>query len=219
MFPHGVLFDTHTPGAASIPDAALSLPLTTGLPARILKIKAMGDEEGVVRMVQCSQCGTIYDERAACCPHCGANAPVYVQHPYGQPQGYGQPSMPQGQAQTGYTVPQGQNTPPYPPQMPVQPYVQQPTQPYYVQPPVMLPPYNGMAIAGFVLSCVSMVLCCCPVTAIVGIVLSIISLPQISACEERGKGLAIAGLILNGLCLLLWLLLLIASSTDLWYYL
>ena len=170
-------------------------------------------------MVQCSQCGTIYYERAACCPHCGASAPVYVQQPYGQSQEYGQPSMPQEQTRTGYSGQQGQNTPPYPPQPPVQPYVQQPTQPYYAQPPVVLPPYNGMAIAGFVLSCVSMVFCCLPITAIIGIVLSIIGLSQINTRGGRGKGLAIAGLILNALCLVFCLLGLLVSAADFWYYL
>ena len=56
-------------------------------------------------MVQCSRCGTIYEESAAYCPHCGANAPVYS-----QPQEYGQPpAPPHGQ---GYPGQQGQNMPP-----------------------------------------------------------------------------------------------------------
>ena len=68
-----------------------------------------------------------------------------------------------------------------------------------------------MSIAGFVLSCVSMVLCCFPITAIIGLILSIVSLPQMTKTGERGKGLAIAGLILNGLVILFWIVMLILS--------
>ena len=71
--------------------------------------------------------------------------------------------------------------------------------------------YNGMAIGGFVLACVSLVLCCLPITAIVGLVLSIISMPQIDQRGERGKGLAVAGIVLNALVVLGWLLMFIIS--------
>lgn len=146
-------------------------------------------------MVQCSRCGTIYEESAAYCPHCGANAPVVYSQP---PQGYGQPPVPP------------QQPPVYAPP-PANPYGQVPTNPYYAPPPIVQPPYNGMAIGGFVLACVSLVLCCLPVTAIVGLVLSIISMPQIDQRGERGKGLAIAGIVLNALVLLAWVLMFIVS--------
>lgn len=81
----------------------------------------------------------------------------------------------------------------------------------YGQVPSQLPPYNGMAIAGFVLSCVSMVLCCFPVTALVGLILSIAGMQQITRTGMRGRGLAIAGLILNGLSLAAWVLLMILA--------
>ena len=161
-------------------------------------------------MVQCSRCGTIYEESAAYCPHCGANAPVYS-----QPQEYGQPpAPPQGQ---GYPGQQGQNMPPQPPVYappPVNPYSRPPQNPYYMSPPIVPPPYNGMAVGGFVLSCVSLVLCCFPVTALVGLVLSITSLPQIDRRGERGKGLAVAGIILNALVLLFWLLMFFLAMAD-----
>lgn len=161
-------------------------------------------------MVQCSRCGTIYEESAAYCPHCGANAPVYS-----QPQGYGQPPVPpQGQ---GYPGQQGQNVPSQPPVYappPVNPYSQPPQNPYYMQPPIVPPPYNGMAVGGFVLSCVSLVLCCFPITALVGLVLSIISLPQIDRRGERGKGLAVAGIILNSLVVLFWIVMFIFAMID-----
>ena len=201
-------------------------------------------------MVQCSRCGTIYEESAAYCPHCGANAPVVYSQPlqgYGQPpvpsqqgqqtppppQGYGQPPVPPQQGQQTPPPPQGYGQPPVPPQEPqgypgqqgqlqpqqppvyapppANPYGQVPTNPYYAPPPIVQPPYNGMAIGGFVLACVSLVLCCLPITAIVGLVLSIISMPQIDQRGERGKGLAIAGIVLNALVLLAWVLMFIVS--------
>lgn len=181
-------------------------------------------------MVQCSRCGTIYEESAAYCPHCGANAPVVYSQP---PQGYGQPPVPPQQGQQTPPPPQGYGQPPVPPQEPqgypgqqgqlqpqqppvyapppANPYGQVPTNPYYAPPPIVQPPYNGMAIGGFVLACVSLVLCCLPITAIVGLVLSIISMPQIDQRGERGKGLAVAGIVLNALVVLGWLLMFIIS--------
>lgn len=159
-------------------------------------------------MVQCSRCGTIYEESAAYCPHCGANAPVVYSQP---PQGYGQPPVPPQEPQ-GYPGQQGQpQQPPVYAPPPANPYGQVPTNPYYAPPPIVQPPYNGMAIGGFVLACVSLVLCCLPITAIVGLVLSIISMPQIDQRGERGKGLAIAGIVLNALVVLGWLLMFIIS--------
>lgn len=107
--------------------------------------------------------------------------------------------------------------PPQPPVYappPVNPYSRPPQNPYYMPPPIVPPPYNGMAVGGFVLSCVSLVLCCFPVTALVGLVLSIISLPQIDRRGERGKGLAVAGIILNALVLLFWLLMFFLAMAD-----
>ena len=43
------------------------------------------------------------------------------------------------------------------------------------------------------------------------LVLSIISMPQIDQRGERGKGLAIAGIVLNALVLLAWVLMFIVS--------
>ena len=162
-------------------------------------------------MLQCSRCGTIYDESAACCPHCGANAPVYCAPPV-QP-GY----PPQGQPGQSAPPPQGYGQPPVPTQQqgyappPANPYGQPPVNPYYAPPPIVQPPYNGMAIGGFVLACVSLILCCFPITSIVGLVLSIISMPQIDRRGERGKGLAVAGIVLNALVVLGWLVMFILS--------
>lgn len=153
-------------------------------------------------MVQCSRCGTIYEESAAYCPHCGANAPVYSSH--------------RAAAGAGLSRAAGQNVPPQPPVYapPVNPYGRPQQNPYYMQPPIVPPPYNGMSVGGFVLSCVSLVLCCFPITALVGLVLSIISLPQIDRRGERGKGLAIAGIILNSLVVLFWIVMFIFAMID-----
>ena len=54
---------------------------------------------------------------------------------------------------------------------------------------------NGYAIAGFVLSCVALVVMCLfPPLSILGIVFSTLGLSQIKKNFQRGKGLAVAGL-------------------------
>jgi len=54
---------------------------------------------------------------------------------------------------------------------------------------------NGYAVAGFVLSCVALVLMCVfPPLSILGIVFSALGLSQIKKSFQRGKGLAVAGL-------------------------
>ena len=54
---------------------------------------------------------------------------------------------------------------------------------------------NGYAVAGFVLSCVALVLMCVfPPLSILGIVFSTLGLSQIKKSFQRGKGLAVAGL-------------------------
>jgi len=108
--------------------------------------------------------------------------PGYV--PYGtqpppgyQVQGYPAPSQP---AQPGYPQPY------YPPQ-------------YYAPPP----PWNGLAIAGFVISLV-------PYLWWLGAILSGVALSQIRRSGEQGRGLALAGLIIGcvitGIILIVFLL-------------
>lgn len=108
--------------------------------------------------------------------------PQYGQYdPNGQPQ-YGQPyvAQPQYDGQNPYTQPYGQpgvpgvNTP-----------YAQPGYGYYPQ-----QRWNGMAIAGFV---------CSFFVAIVGLILSIIGFNQIKKTGEKGRGLAIAGIIIGGI--------------------
>lgn len=53
---------------------------------------------------------------------------------------------------------------------------------------------NGFAIAGFVLSLVSLV--CCGITSTLGLIFSIIGLVQSKKMDGKGKGLAIAGIVI-----------------------
>lgn len=56
---------------------------------------------------------------------------------------------------------------------------------------------NPLALAGFIVSLVSFL--CCGAGAIIGLVLSIMGLNQIKKTNEKGKGLAIAGIVLSSI--------------------
>lgn len=60
---------------------------------------------------------------------------------------------------------------------------------------------NGFAIAGFVISLVSLL--CCGGTSWLGLVFSIIGLVNANKNEGEGKGLAIAGIVISAILLLL----------------
>ena len=81
-----------------------------------------------------------------------------------------------------------------------QPEVQQPIP---QQPPVSQKPksgMNGLALAGFIVSCVSIVMDGYGIVfGIVGLVLSIIGKLQLKQRDERGNGFAIAGIVV-GIC-------------------
>lgn len=103
--------------------------------------------------------------------------PGYQVQPYPQQQGYPQ--------QAGYAQQQGyQQQPGYPPQQAGYPQVGYP-QPYYAP-----RPWNGLAIAGFVISLV-------PYLWWLGAILSGVALGQIRRSGEQGRGLALAGLIIG----------------------
>lgn len=59
------------------------------------------------------------------------------------------------------------------------------------------PKTNGLAIAGFVCSLIGFL--CCTISAVVGLILSIIGLNKIKTTGENGRGLAIAGIILGAI--------------------
>lgn len=75
---------------------------------------------------------------------------------------------------------------------------------------------NGMAIAGFVMSLVSLL--CCGYSSWLGLIFSIIGLVNANKNEGEGKELAIAGIVISSILLIIIVLLTIfgvmASVTD-----
>ena len=68
---------------------------------------------------------------------------------------------------------------------------------------------NGLAIAGFIVSLVSILLCCGSIS-LVSLILSIIGASKAKDCGGQGKGLAIAGIIISVigiLCFIFWVVL------------
>lgn len=125
-------------------------------------------------------------------------------NPYGgeQPQ-YGATPQPQAQQPNPYAREYGyagqqQYTQPGYGQAPQQPYGQP-----YAQQPAAYPQdrWNGMAIAGFV---------CSFIFSIVGLVLSIIGYNQTKKTGEKGKELALAGIIISGLSIVMTIVMIIA---------
>ena len=101
-----------------------------------------------------------------------------------------QPTNPYGGEQPQYGAPQ---QPQAQRQAPQQPYGQQPA--YYPQ-----DRWNGMAIAGFV---------CSFLFSIVGLVLSIIGYNQTKKTGEKGKELALAGIIISGLSIVMTIVMIV----------
>ena len=64
---------------------------------------------------------------------------------------------------------------------------------------------NGLAIAGFVISLVSLL--CCGASSWIGLVFSIIGLCESKKYNNDGKSLAIAGIIISACMLVLWIIL------------
>ena len=59
---------------------------------------------------------------------------------------------------------------------------------------------NGLAIAGFVVSLVSLLINFAGIVGLTGTILSAVGLSQINSRGEKGKGMAIAGLIIGIIC-------------------
>ncbi len=104
----------------------------------------------------------------------------------------------------GYTGPASTQPPPYPYPYPYSyPYPPPPAQPPWPGPyPPYPPPYpaysmarstNGLAIAALVLG----IVCVYWVTSILAVIFGHIALSQIRVSGQRGRGLAIAGLVLG----------------------
>lgn len=129
-------------------------------------------------------------------------------NPYGgeRPQ-YGAPQQPQPEQPNPYAQEYGYaGQQPYAQtaygEAPQQPYGQPYGQPY-AQQPAYCPQdrWNGMAIAGFV---------CSFLFSIVGLVLSIIGYNQTKKTGEKGKELALAGIIISGVSIVLTIVLIVA---------
>ncbi len=149
--------------------------------------------------MNCPRCGAMNDPNAPQCIYCG-NPLAPQPQPYGQPQ---QPQQPQGQP---YGAPPAYGQPQQPYGAP--PAYGQPQQPYGAPPPGYgaAPGYppgydqpgmvssqaartSGMAIGGFI---------CSFLCGLLGLILSIIALNQINKSMGmlRGRGLAVAGIII-----------------------
>ena len=170
----------------------------------------------------CTQCGNAMDDSATFCTQCGSSLGS-PQQPEAQP-AYQQPQQPVYQ-QPAYQQPQ---QPVY--QQPVyqQPVYQQPVyQPVYQQPQ---PVGNGAGTAGMVLGIIAFVFgiiglvflgigwYMIGVTVVLWVIAGILMLPGFGlslggSFGNKPKGKAVAGLILNGLILILWIYLIVAGNS------
>ena len=138
-------------------------------------------------MKYCEHCGSPCEDNTRFCSNCGAKFPDPAPEPAPAP-------VPDTTYQSTY---ESAYQPTY-----------QSAAPSYDQTlykPVMMngevPTMSGLAIAGFVVSIVSIF--CCGFTAIIGLILSIAGLISASKKSKKGLGFAIAGLIISGLLTLL----------------
>lgn len=76
--------------------------------------------------------------------------------------------------------------------------------------------FDGMCIAGFICSLTGMF--CCGLPAFVGLILSIIGLVRTSTNGKKGRGLAVAGLIISILAIIVAIIILIASNGNSYSY-
>lgn len=183
----------------------------------------------------CTQCGNAVEDNATFCTQCGASlaAPQAAPQPEAQPV-YQAPQQPAYQApqQPAYQAPQqsGYQQPVY-----QQPVYQQPVyqQPIYQQPVYQAAPQaqgNGAGTAGMVLGIIALVFgvvgliflgigwWMAPAALIFWIIAGILMLPGFGlslggSFGNKPKGKAVAGLILNGLILILWVYLIVAGGS------
>jgi hypothetical protein len=160
-----------------------------------------------------------------------ASPPAGAQPPprYGAPPpppGYGAPPPPYGAPPQPYgapppygAAPQPYGAPPPPYGAPPQPYGAPYGAPYGQHAPGYLPSgypppstTNGYAIASLACSIVLVVVA--GIGSILGVVFGIIGLRQCGRKNERGKGLAIAGIVIGGIGILFWLLALLGFIID-----
>ena len=73
-----------------------------------------------------------------------------------------------------------------------------------VQQPVATEKGNGIAVAGFVLSLISLL--CCGFLSVLGLIFSIIGLVNAPKVGGKGKGLSIAGIIMSSIAIIILIL-------------
>lgn len=155
----------------------------------------------------CPNCGNeIPDASASFCPNCGAELNSFAQD--------GAQSSAQQDSQQGFRQDSQQNF-----QQGFQQNSQQDSQQWYNQfnytppqqdstPYAPAEKYNGLSIAGFSVSCAAILFNAVLVglPGVVGLILSIVGLRQCSERSEKGRGLAIAGIVIGAVLSLLMIL-------------
>lgn len=76
--------------------------------------------------------------------------------------------------------------------------------------------YDGICITGFI--CALSGLFCCGLSALVGLVLCIIGLVRTGSNGKKGRGLALAGIIISIVMIILTVIILIAGNGNSFYY-
>ena len=85
-------------------------------------------------------------------------------------------------------------------------------QPYGFQPVGQQTPTSGMAIASLVCSLAGILICGIP--AVLGVIFGFVGLSQTKDGARRGRGMAIAGLVVGIIVVLLWGALWVAVAAD-----
>ena len=144
----------------------------------------------------CPNCGHQIPDDSLFCPDCGQSIQTENQS--------AQPNAGQGQQPPVYDADPAQN----------QGYQYQ----YSVQYTKDTRPMNGMCIAGFVVGIVSMFLNFYGIVGIVALILSAVGLSACTKKNQRGKGFAVAGLVL-GIVGVVFGLVSICACSYVWSYL
>lgn len=119
-------------------------------------------------------------------------APAYQQAPAPQPS-----AAPTGNPYAAQQAPPTQYGGPSAPVQQASPYYAQ--QPQYMQPYPNEKPWSALTIAGFICSIASLFVLGI-ILAPLGLILSILGFMQTNRGTHRGRGLAIAGIIIGGIC-------------------
>lgn len=95
--------------------------------------------------------------------------------------------------------------------LPAGPHLVPAPPPGYYPPPAQVPPTNGLAVGSLVCSLVGMLM---PLMLVPGLVMGHVARDQIRTREQRGDGLAVAGLVFGYLGLAFWALILVVVASH-----